>query len=106
MNKAELIAALAKRTNMSKADATRAVEALFADRGIIVAELKKGSKVQITGFGNFEVRKRPARMGRNPRTGGGLRIKATLVPAFRAGKPLKLFLASWGTHDSDDGERD
>src|SRR6266516_522688 len=90
VNKAELTSALAMRTKMSKADATRTVEALFDDKGIIASELKKGSKVQITGFGNFEARKRAARMGRNPKTGGVIQIKASIAPAFRAGKQLKL----------------
>jgi len=65
MNKAELTAALAMRTKMSKADAGRTIEALFDDKGIIAGELKKGAKVQITGFGNFEARKRAARMGQS-----------------------------------------
>jgi DNA-binding protein HU-beta len=90
VNKAELTTALAMRTKMSKADATRTIEALFDDKGIIAAELKKGSKVQITGFGNFEARKRAARMGRNPKTGGVIQIKASIAPAFRAGKQLKM----------------
>ena len=90
VNKAELTAALAMRTKMSKADATRTVEALFDDKGIIAVELKKGSKVQITGFGNFEARKRAARQGRNPKTGEMITIKATIAPAFRAGKQLKM----------------
>ena len=90
VNKAELIAALAMRTKMSKADAGRATEALFDDKGIIAGELKKGAKVQITGFGNFEARKRAARMGRNPKTGAEIQIKATIAPAFRAGKQLKM----------------
>ena len=90
VNKAELTAALAMRTKMSKADAGRAVEALFDDKGIIAGELKKGAKVQITGFGNFEARKRAARMGRNPKTGGVIQIKASIAPAFRAGKQLKM----------------
>src|SRR5437762_12700288 len=77
------------RTKMSKADAGRAIEALFDDKGIIAAELKKGAKVQITGFGNFEARKRAARMGGNPKTGGVIQIKASIAPAFRAGKQLK-----------------
>jgi DNA-binding protein HU-beta len=89
VNKAELTAALAMRTKMSKADATRTVEALFDDKGIIAGELKKGAKVQITGFGNFEARKRAARQGRNPKTGETITIKATIAPAFRAGKQLK-----------------
>ena len=90
VNKAELVAALAMRTKMSKADAGRAIEALFDEKGIIASELKKGAKVQITGFGNFEARKRAARMGRNPKTGGVIQIKATIAPAFRAGKQLKM----------------
>src|SRR6266545_6190627 len=90
VNKAELTSALAMRTKMSKADATRTVEALFDDKGIIATELKKGSKVQITGFGNFEARKRAARMGRNPKTGGVIQIKASIAPAFCAGKQLKM----------------
>jgi DNA-binding protein HU-beta len=89
VNKAELTTALAMRTKMSKADAGRAIEALFDDKGIIAGELKKGAKVQITGFGNFEARKRAARMGRNPKTGGVIQIKASIAPAFRAGKQLK-----------------
>src|SRR5437588_11902632 len=90
VNKAELTSALAMRTKMSKADATRTVDALFDDKGIIATELKKGSKVQITGFGNFQARKRAARMGRNPKTGGVIQIKASIAPAFRAGKQLKM----------------
>src|SRR6266566_9503888 len=90
VNKAELTSALAMRTKMSKADASRTMEALFDDKGIIATELKKGSKVQITGFGNFEARKRAARMGRNPKTGGVIQIKASIAPAFRAGKQLKM----------------
>jgi len=87
VNKAELTAALAMRTKMSKADASRAVEALFDDKGIIAGELKKGAKVQITGFGNFEARKRAARMGRNPKTGGVIQIKAQGVDC--AGVPRR-----------------
>jgi DNA-binding protein HU-beta len=90
VNKAELTAALAMRTKMSKADASRTIEALFDDKGIIAGELKKGAKVQITGFGNFEARKRAARMGRNPKTGAVIQIKASIAPAFRAGKQLKM----------------
>lgn len=90
MNKAELTSALAMRTKMSKADAGRTVDALFDDKGIIAGELKKGAKVQITGFGNFEARKRAARMGRNPKTGAAIQIKASIAPAFRAGKQLKM----------------
>ena len=90
MNKAELTSALAMRTKMSKADASRTVDALFDDKGIIAGELKKGAKVKITGFGNFEARKRSARVGRNPKTGATIQIKASIAPAFRAGKQLKM----------------
>jgi DNA-binding protein HU-beta len=92
VNKAELTTALATRTKMSKADASRTIEALFDDKGIIAGELKRGAKVQITGFGNFEARKRAARMGRNPKTGSTIQIKASIAPAFRAGKQLKMAL--------------
>jgi DNA-binding protein HU-beta len=89
VNKSDLVAALAGKTKMSKADAGRTVEALFAPNGVIASELKKGAKVQITGFGNFEARKRGARKGRNPRTGKEIQIKASVAPVFRAGKGLK-----------------
>ena len=89
MNKAELTNALAMRTKMSKADANRTIEALFDDKGIIAGELKKGSKVQITGFGNFEARKRAARQGRNPKTGEEIPISARRVVTFRPGQKLK-----------------
>ena len=104
MNKAELIATLAMRTKMSKADAKRVVEALFDEKGIIASELKKGVKVQITGFGNFEARKRVVRMGRHPRTGRVIQIKATIAPAFRAAK--HFLVAASGTHGAGGGEED
>jgi len=89
VNKSDLVNVLAAKTKMSKADAGRTVEALFAPNGVIASELKKGAKVQITGFGNFEARKRSARKGRNPRTGKEIQIKASVAPVFRAGKGLK-----------------
>ena len=90
MNKSELTQKLAERTNLSKSDAQKAVDALFsADDGIIAQALKKGEKVQITGFGSFETRKREARTGRNPRTGKEIKIGASTSAAFRAGKGLK-----------------
>lgn len=90
MNKSELTQKLAERTNLSKSDAQKAVDALFsADKGIISQALKKGDKVQITGFGSFETRARGARTGRNPRTGKEIKIKASKSAAFRAGKGLK-----------------
>ncbi|HZD04061.1 MAG TPA: HU family DNA-binding protein [Longimicrobiales bacterium] len=90
MNKSDLVDALADRTGMTKADASRAADALFStDDGIIVKALKKGNRVQITGFGTFEAKKRKARTGRNPRTGETIKIAATKTPSFRAGKGLK-----------------
>ncbi|HEY8468237.1 MAG TPA: HU family DNA-binding protein [Longimicrobiales bacterium] len=90
MNKSELIQALANKGKLSKADASRAVEALFGvSGGIIATALRKGDRVQITGFGTFETKKRKARTGRNPRTGKEIRIGPTTSPSFRAGKGLK-----------------
>jgi DNA-binding protein HU-beta len=90
MNKSELVDALAEATGLTKADAGRAVDALFAtDGGVIAKALKKGTKVQITGFGTFESKQRKARTGRNPRTGESIKIAATKTPGFRAGKGLK-----------------
>ncbi len=90
MNKSELVDELASSTGMTKADAARAVDALFSpDGGVISKALKKGSRVQITGFGTFEAKQRKARTGRNPRTGQSIQIAATKTPGFRAGKGLK-----------------
>ena len=90
MNKSDLVDALAGNTGMTKADAARAVDALFSPaNGIIATNLKGGGRVQITGFGTFEAKNRKARTGRNPRTGETIRIAATKTPSFRAGKGLK-----------------
>lgn len=89
MNKSDLVHALASRAKLSKVEAARAVEALFAPTGVIASELRRGAKVQISGFGNFETRKRAARRGRNPRTGKEIQIKASVATVFRAGKGLK-----------------
>jgi len=86
MNKTELIADIAKRSGLSKKDAETAVKALTDS---ITAELKKGGKVQLVGFGTFEVTKRAAREGRNPQTGKTMKISACKAPKFRAGKALK-----------------
>ena len=86
MNKTELVAAVAKEAKLSKKDAEAAVAATF---GAIKKALKKGDKVQLIGFGTFEVRKRAARTGRNPQTGKEIKIKASKVPAFKAGAALK-----------------
>ena len=90
MNKSDLIQALATQTNMTKAQATRAVEILFdPENGLIVEALRRGERVQISGFGTFETRERKARTGRNPRTGREIRIGPTISATFRAGKALK-----------------
>ncbi len=90
MNKSEIVQQLASRANISRADAQRAVDALFSvDTGIISQALKSGDKVQITGFGSFETKQREARKGRNPRTGKEIDIAASTSAAFRPGKGLK-----------------
>lgn len=90
MNKSDMVDALASRTDMTKTDAARAVDALFSpDGGIIAEALRSDTRVQITGFGTFEARHRKARTGRNPRTGESIQIAATKTPSFRAGKGLK-----------------
>ena len=89
MNKTELIEALAAQAGLSKADAGRSIEALFGDDGLIAATLKRGERVQVTGFGTFVARKRAARTGRDPRTGGTIDIAAATLPAFKAGQAFK-----------------
>lgn len=86
MNKTELVAAMAEQTNLSKKDAEAALKA-FID--VVSEELKKGEKVQLVGFGTFEVSERAAREGRNPQTGETVEIKASKTPKFKAGKALK-----------------
>ncbi|CRK83931.1 MULTISPECIES: HU family DNA-binding protein [Neobacillus] len=86
MNKTELINAVAETSELSKKDATKAVDAVF---DAILDALKNGDKVQLIGFGNFEVRERAARKGRNPQTGEEIEIGASKVPAFKPGKALK-----------------
>ena len=86
MNKTELIAAVAEQAELSKKDAEKAVKA-FTD--VIAAELKKGEKVQLVGFGTFEVSERAAREGRNPQTGKSMKIKASKNARFKAGKARK-----------------
>ncbi|MEY2687428.1 MAG: DNA-binding protein HU-beta [Pseudomonadota bacterium] len=86
MNKAELIEAIAAHADISKAAAGRALEATISS---IELSLKKGDVVTLVGFGTFSVGKRAARTGRNPRTGTALKIKASKVPKFRAGKALR-----------------
>ena len=86
MNKAELVAAVAEKAEISKKDAEAAVKA-FTD--VVAEELKKGEKIQLVGFGTFEVSKRPAREGINPATKEKITIAAANVPKFKAGKALK-----------------
>lgn len=86
MNKTELVAAMAEQTNLSKKDVEAALKA-FID--VVAGELKKGEKVQLVGFGTFEVSERAAREGRNPQTGETMQIKASKTPKFKAGKALK-----------------
>ena len=85
-NKQDLIAKVAEATEFTKKDAGRAVEVVFAAVSDFLAQ---GEKVQLIGFGNFEVRERAERKGRNPQTGKEITIAATKVPAFKAGKALK-----------------
>jgi DNA-binding protein HU-beta len=86
MNKSELIDAVASGADLNKADASRAVDGVIA---AVTEALKSGDQVTIVGFGTFLVRQREARSGRNPRTGETIQIKASKVPAFKAGKALK-----------------
>jgi DNA-binding protein HU-beta len=86
MNKGELIDVVAGEAGLSKADATRAVEAVL---GAVTKALKSGDQVSLVGFGTFVAKKRAAREGRNPRTGEMIQIPASVVPGFKAGKALK-----------------
>lgn len=86
MNKTELIAAIADQAGLTKKDSEKALKA-FTD--VVAAELKKGEKIQLVGFGTFEVAKREKREGRNPRTGETMTIAASKTPKFKAGKQLK-----------------
>ncbi|MCH5280348.1 MAG: HU family DNA-binding protein [Lachnospiraceae bacterium] len=86
MNKTELVAAIADQAGISKKDAEKALKA-FTD--IVGAQLKKGDKIQLVGFGTFEVSERAAREGRNPQTGKSMKIPASKAPKFKAGKALK-----------------
>ena len=86
MNRTELSAAMAEKTELSKKDAEKALKA-FTD--VVAEELKKGEKIQLVGFGTFEVSERAAREGRNPRSGETMTIAASKSPKFKAGKALK-----------------
>ena len=91
MNKTELVNAMAEKAEISKKDAEAALKA-FTD--VVEEELKKGEKIQLVGFGTFEVSERAARTGRNPQTGKEIKIAAKTVPAFSAGKKFKELVAS------------
>ena len=86
MNKTELVAAIAEKTELTKKDAESALKA-FTD--VVAEELKRGEKIQLVGFGTFEVSERAAREGRNPQTGETMKIAASKAPKFKAGKALK-----------------
>ena len=86
MNRVELIAAMAEKAELSKKDAEKALKA-FTE--VVAEELKKGEKIQLVGFGTFEVSERAAREGRNPRSGETMTIAASKAPKFKAGKALK-----------------
>ena len=89
MNKTELVVSIAEKAAISKKDAEKALSA-FLDT--VAEELKKGEKIQLVGFGTFEVSERPEREGRNPRTGETMKIAASKAPKFKAGKALKDML--------------
>ena len=86
MNRVELVAAMADKAGLAKKDAEKALKA-FTD--VVAEELKKGEKIQLVGFGTFEVSERAARTGRNPQTGEEMPIAASKAPKFKAGKALK-----------------
>lgn len=86
MNKTELVAAVAEQADISKKDAEKVLKA-FVD--VVTEEMKKGEKVQLVGFGTFEVSERAAREGRNPQTGKTMKIEACKAPKFKAGRALK-----------------
>ena len=89
MTKHELVDALAARLTVSRAKALAVVDSLFGASGIVPTELRRGGKVQITGFGHFETKARAARNGRDPRTGRTIAIKSSMTTVFRPGKPLR-----------------
>ncbi|QSO53441.1 HU family DNA-binding protein [Alicyclobacillus curvatus] len=86
MNKTDLVQAVAERTGITKKEVAQVVDAVF---DVIQESLSQGDKVQLVGFGNFEIRERAARKGRNPQTGEEIEIAASKIPAFKAGKSLR-----------------
>ena len=90
MNKTEVVAAMAEKAGVSKKDAEKVLGAFV---NVVGESLKKGDKIQLVGFGTFETRERAAREGKNPQTGEKIKIAASTVPAFKAGKALKDLIA-------------
>ena len=86
MNKTDLVQAVAQRTGVTKKEVAQVVDTVF---DVIQESLTQGDKVQLVGFGNFEIRERAARKGRNPQTGEEIEIAASRIPAFKAGKSLR-----------------
>ena len=86
MNKTELVAAISEKTELTKKDSEKALKALI---DVVAEEIKKGEKVQLVGFGTFEVSERAARTGKNPQTGAEIKIAACKAPKFKSGKALK-----------------
>lgn len=86
MNKTDLVQTVAQRTGVTKKEVAQVVETVF---DVIQESLSQGDKVQLVGFGNFEIRQRAARKGRNPQTGEEIEIAASKIPAFKAGKSLR-----------------
>ena len=90
MNKTDFVAQVAERSGITKSQAGKVVEAIFAPKGGIISQaLRKGDKLGLTGFGTFSLTKRPARTGRNPRTGKEIKIGPSKSASFKAGKTLK-----------------
>lgn len=90
MNKMDLVASVAEKTDITKKEAERIISEVFAS---MEGALARGEKVQLVGFGTFEIKERAARVGRNPRTGEQIEIAATKVPVFKAGKALREAVA-------------
>jgi DNA-binding protein HU-beta len=91
MTKTDLIEKVAEKSNLTKKDTGKAIDSVIS---VMTQALSKGEKVQLVGFGSFEVRKREARKGRNPQTGAEIKISARKVPVFKAGKALKDAVAA------------
>lgn len=92
MTKRELVNELANRLALPRAKAVAVVDALFGCSGILIGELRRGGRILITGFGQFETKTRAARNGRDPRNGSTIAIKSSTAPVFRPGKPLRDLL--------------